>query len=70
VTAARRPSRSAVFAIRASRQRDRCENHTAHKNGDDDLDAYITELVARAPPLSSEQRDKLTLLLNSPRRAA
>jgi hypothetical protein len=45
-------------------------NTAADASGDDDdLDAYVRELAARAPPLSAEQRDKLALLL-SPRRAA
>jgi hypothetical protein len=34
---------------------------------DDDLDTYIAELAARAPPLTAEQRDKLSLLLGSGR---
>ena len=32
------------------------------------LDAYIKELVDAAPPLTSEQRDTLALLLRRPRR--
>jgi len=66
--AAHRPARSAGSKIRASRHRDRCQNHAAHDGSDEDLDAYITDLVARAPPLTSEQRDKLALLLGSSRR--
>jgi hypothetical protein len=30
---------------------------------DPDVDAYITRMVAQAPPLSSQQRDKLALIL-------
>jgi hypothetical protein len=33
-----------------------------------DLDAYIRELTAAAPPLTVEQRDTLALLLRRPRR--
>jgi hypothetical protein len=32
------------------------------------LDAYIARLAAAAPPLSSQQRDTLALLLRRPRR--
>jgi hypothetical protein len=32
------------------------------------LDAYIARLVDQAPPLSSEQRDTLALILRRPRR--
>ena len=43
------------------------DRHTAndHESGQD---AYIKELVDAAPPLTSEQRDTLTLLLHRPRR--
>jgi hypothetical protein len=33
-----------------------------------DLDAYVAELVAAAPPLASEQRDRLALILRASRR--
>jgi hypothetical protein len=33
-----------------------------------DLDAYIVRLLDAAPPLTSEQRDTLALLLRRPRR--
>jgi hypothetical protein len=33
------------------------------------LDAYIARLVDEAPPLSSEQRDTLALILRRPRRS-
>ena len=41
--------------------------HTA-KDRESGLDAYIKELVDAAPPLTSEQRDTLALLLRRPRR--
>jgi len=37
-------------------------------DGEAGLDAYIARLVAAAPPLSSQQRDTLALLLRRPRR--
>lgn len=49
-------------------QRGRWANRAAH-GGDTDLDAYIAELVSRAPPLTSEQRDKLALLLGNRHRS-
>jgi hypothetical protein len=54
----------------APRQTDCSACSAAHEVSDDELGAYIQELAARAPPLSSEQRDKLALLLNTSRRAA
>ena len=36
-----------------------------HESG---LDAYVARLVDEAPPLTSEQRDTLALLLRRPRR--
>jgi hypothetical protein len=51
-------------------QHDRCGNSAEPTSTDFDLDAYVHELAARAPPLSREQRDKLALLLNTNRRAA
>jgi hypothetical protein len=43
---------------------------TGHPEGDQktSLDAYIARLVDAAPPLSSQQRDTLALLLRRPRR--
>jgi hypothetical protein len=35
---------------------------------DADLDAYIARMVGQAPPLSNRQRDRLALILRSPRR--
>jgi hypothetical protein len=45
------------------RQPDRCAGDAARRRDDDDLDAYIKELIGNAPPLTREQRDKLALLL-------
>ncbi len=41
-----------------------------HSEDDRDtgLDAYVARLVDEAPPLTSEQRDTLALLLHVPRR--
>src|SRR5690242_15974574 len=36
----------------------------AREEADLDLDAYITQMVAHAPPLSTQQRDKLALILH------
>jgi hypothetical protein len=49
------------------RQRDRCVDRAPHRRNVDDLDAYIKELIESAPPLTSEQRDRLALLLRIPR---
>jgi hypothetical protein len=47
-----------------------CARRTAHCNDSgEELDAYIEELISRAPPLTSEQRDKLALLLRDHRRS-
>lgn len=48
----------------------RCADRAAH-HGDsgEELDAYIAELISLAPPLTSEQRDKLALLLHDHRRS-
>ena len=59
-----------------------CPPPTAHNQPDDrpghdgrpdddreaGLDAYVARLAAAAPPLSSQQRDTLALLLRRPRR--
>lgn len=34
-----------------------------------DLDAYISRMASEAPPLTSEQRDQLALILRSQRRS-
>jgi hypothetical protein len=48
------------------------ERHDRDGHPQDDhqtsLDAYIARLVDAAPPLSSQQRDTLALLLRRPRR--
>ena len=48
------------------------DRHGHDGHPDDDgvagLDAYIARLAAAAPPLSSQQRDTLALLLRRPRR--
>jgi hypothetical protein len=51
-------------------QPDECHDHAEHPDDDCEagLDAYITRLAAAAPPLSSQQRDTLALLLRHPRR--
>ena len=49
-------------------ERSRAPREEKHHRDDDDLDAYIKELIGNAPPLTSEQRDKLALLLRSHRR--
>ena len=45
-------------------------DHDGHPDddGETSLDAYIARLVDAAPPLSSQQRDTLALLLRRPRR--
>ena len=64
---ARRPAEPAVPATKAS-QRHRGADRAAPRRDADDLDTYIQEMIASAPPLTSEQRDKLALLLHSHRR--
>jgi hypothetical protein len=51
-------------------QQPQCPDHDAHPEDDREtsLDAYIARLVDAAPPLSSQQRDTLALLLRRPRR--
>jgi hypothetical protein len=48
------------------------ERHDDDGHPEDDhqtsLDAYVARLVDAAPPLSSQQRDTLALLLRRPRR--
>jgi hypothetical protein len=50
-------------------QQDQCADHDGHPEYDREtsLDAYIARLVDAAPPLTSEQRDTLALLLRGPR---
>ena len=51
-------------------QHDERLDHERHSEDDREtnLDAYITRLVDAAPPLSSQQRDTLALLLRRLRR--
>ena len=53
----------------AQSQHDQRPDHDRHPDDDrkTSLDAYIARLVAAAPPLSSQQRDTLALLLRRPR---
>ena len=54
----------------AHSRQDQCPGHDGHPDDDGEagLDAYIARLAAAAPPLSSQQRDTLALLLRRPRR--
>jgi hypothetical protein len=59
---ARRPS-APVASHGKARQRNRCADTAAHR--DDDLDAYIKDVVDRLPPLTDDQRDTLALIFRS-----
>ena len=50
-------------------QQDERHDHDGHPADDHEtgLDAYVARLVEAAPPLSSQQRDTLALLLRRPR---
>ena len=64
-----RPARSCPPPATPSQQQephDR-DGHTV-EDRESGLDVYIKELVDAAPPLTSEQRDTLALLLRRPRR--
>ena len=54
----------------ARNQPEQCPGHDVPPDDDGEagLDAYIARMVAAAPPLSSQQRDTLALLLRRPRR--
>jgi hypothetical protein len=54
----------------AHSQHEQCPGQDRHPDDDDQagLDAYVARLAAAAPPLSSQQRDTLALLLRRPRR--
>ena len=54
----------------AHNQPDDRHGHDGHPEDDREagLDAYIARLADAAPPLSSQQRDTLALLLRRPRR--
>lgn len=45
----------------------RCPDGNATVGREADLDAYVAKMVDGAPPLTSEQRDLLALLLRSQR---
>ena len=51
-------------------QQDERHDHDGYSEDDREtsLDAYVARLVDAAPPLSSQQRDTLALLLRRPRR--
>ena len=53
----------------AHSQHDERHHHDGHPEDDHQagLDAYVARLVNEAPPLTSEQRDTLALLLRRPR---
>ena len=64
-----RPARPGSPPATPSQHQERHDHdgHTA-EDRESGLDAYIKELVDAAPPLTSEQRDTLALLLRRPRR--
>ena len=64
-----RPARSCPPPATPS-QRQEHHDHDEHTADDHEtaLDAYVARLVDAAPPLTSEQRDTLALLLRRPRR--
>ena len=64
-----RPARSSPPPA-AHNQQEQCPGQDGHPDDDGQagLDAYIARLAAAAPPLSSQQRDTLALLLRRPRR--
>ncbi len=64
-----RAARSGPPPATPSQQQER-HHHDEHTADDREsgLDAYVKELVDAAPPLTSEQRDTLALLLRRPRR--
>ncbi len=59
---ARRTAKPAAAHGKA-RQRDRCAKDAAER--DDDLTAYVKEVVDSLPPLTDEQRDLLALIFRS-----
>ena len=63
------PARSSSSPA-AHSQPDQCPGQDGHPDDDGEarLDAYVAWLAAAAPPLSSQQRDTLALLLRRPRR--
>ena len=67
-TARQGPARSSS-PLAPQSQQDQRPDHDGHPEDDHQtsLDAYVARLVAAAPPLSSQQRDTLALLLRRPR---
>ena len=63
------PARSCPPPAAHSQHDDR-PGHDGHPDDDSEasLDAYVARLADAAPPLSSQQRDTLALLLRRPRR--
>jgi hypothetical protein len=62
-----RPDRTAAPAATCDSkapQRNRCTGTDA-EDGDDDLDAYVKDVVDALPPLTDEQRDQLALIFRS-----
>jgi hypothetical protein len=59
---ARRTTRPAATCDQA-RQRDRRADDAADR--DDDIDAYVKDVVDSLPPLTEEQRDLLALIFRS-----
>lgn len=54
--------------LRDARARQPATHGDSDLDTDDDMASYVKEAVERAPPLSSEQRDKLAVILRSNRR--
>jgi hypothetical protein len=67
--ASARPARSGPLPATPGQHQER-HDHDGHTADDREtaLDAYVAQLVHAAPPLTSEQRDTLALLLRRPRR--
>jgi len=64
-----RPARSGAHPAAPNQHDEPCD-HGGHPADcpEAGLDAYIARLVDQAPPLTSEQRDTLALILRRPRR--
>jgi hypothetical protein len=60
----RRTATPAPACDSKARQRNRCTGTDAEP-GDDDLDAYVKDVVDALPPLTDEQRDQLALIFRS-----
>lgn len=64
-----RPARSGAHPAAPNQHDEPCDHDGRPAAGPEaGLDAYIARLVDQAPPLSSEQRDTLALILRRPRR--